>query len=97
MPFIDPQASNLLRELREHRGLSPEDLAAEIKAMAMSLGPAWTRGTVDAYTIRRIEGTPDSQRPGLVPGPRVRFVIAHYFDKRPDQIWKSGRRVRVAA
>lgn len=95
MPFIDTEASALITKLREERGLSPEDLAAEIRSMARKLGPAWTRGTVDPYTIRRIEGNPTRGRLGLVPGTRVQFVIAHYFGLVPHDIWKPGRRFRA--
>lgn len=98
MPFIDPEASALIRELREQRGLSPEALADEIDAMIAREGDAWKRGSVDAYTIRRIEGIPGrADRPGFVPGTRVQFVLAYYFDLLPHEIWKPARRVKVTA
>jgi transcriptional regulator with XRE-family HTH domain len=95
MPFIDPEAATLVRALREARGLSPEALAREITVMAA--GEGWTRGSVDAYTIRRIEGTASRNRPGRVPSARVAFVVAHYFGMRPHDIWKPSRRVQVPA
>lgn len=91
MPFIDTQAAARLVELREARGLSPEDLAREIAEMAKRLGPGWTRGAVDPYTIRRIE------KKGFVPGTRVSFVIATYFEVDRREIWKPGQRVEIAA
>lgn len=60
--------------------------------MAERLGDAWTRGTVDAYTIRRIEGKPEIGRPGFVPRLRVQFVIAKYFGVSHLEIWKPGAR-----
>ena len=89
MPFVDPEAGALVREMREARGLSPEALAVEISAMAAREG--WTRGTVDAYTIRRIEGKPP-ERLGRVPSTRVAFVVAQFFDMQPHEIWKPTRR-----
>lgn len=95
MPFIDPDASQTLKDLREAQGLSPKDLAAEIKHMASRRGAAWTRGAVDEYTIRRIEGKPEEHRHGFVPTIRVQFVIATFFGVDRREIWKPGRKVRV--
>lgn len=63
--------------------------------MVEAKGEAWTRGTVDAFTIRRIEGNPALNRPGRVPTARVAFVVAHYFGMQPHEIWKPTRRVKV--
>ena len=37
---------------------------------------------VSGHTIRRIE------RSGCVPGPRVQFLLAHYFEMRPTDLWR---------
>lgn len=85
MALIDHYASQRLRDMRESRGLSPEALAQEIAAKAKSAG--WgCRGTVDAHTIRRIE------RRGHVPGPRIAFVVAAYFDLVPHELWLPANR-----
>jgi hypothetical protein len=82
MAFTDYAAADKLRALREGAGYnSAEALAAGIKLKAAS-APWGHRGTVDPWTIRMIER-------GHVPGPRIRFVIASYFDKQPTDIWDS--------
>lgn len=89
MPFTDSHAAERLVELREAAGLSPEHLAKEITAMAKSAG--WTKGAVDAYTIRRIE-----KDPYPVPTVRVQFVIAHYFGLAPHELWQPRyRKLRI--
>lgn len=83
MAFIDHRAADELRELREFNGYnSPEDLAKAIRVKAKT-EPWGERGTVDAHTIRRIE------RHGHKPGPRARFVLAHFFGLRPNQLWQD--------
>jgi DNA-binding XRE family transcriptional regulator len=91
MALIDHYAAQRLRDMREERGLSPETLAAEIREHIKSQG--WgSRGAVDPHTIRRIE------RRGHVPGPRIAFVIANYFELRPNELWlPANRRVEQAA
>jgi hypothetical protein len=89
MPLIDHIAADKLIHLREARGLSPEGLSLAIKRAAPDA--AWReRGAVDAHTIRRIE------RRGHVPSPRVRFVLAQFFDIEPGEIWAPHNR-RLAA
>lgn len=93
MAFIDYTAAADLKELREERGFnSPEALAQAIKLRAEKA--EWgEKGAVDAHTIRRVE------KHGHKPGPRARFVLAMFFDRRPDEIWRPGREqsVEVAA
>ena len=88
MPYTDRVAAQILKQLREDSGLSPEALALEIRQAART-APWGNRGAVDAHTIRRIEAD------GHIPGPRVRFVLAHYFDVQPNEIWGDGRLVRA--
>jgi len=87
--LIDHAAAQRIRELREIRGFSPEALAAAIKDASKN-APWGERGAVDAHTIRRIE------KHGHVPGPRVQFVLARFFDLTPHELWQP-RRSRVAA
>lgn len=88
MPYIDPSASARVKELREPLGYSPERLAAVVRARATREG--WDLGGIDAYTIRRIEGT--DRRWGLIPGLRVRVLLETYFETR---IWKQENRIWV--
>lgn len=84
MPMVDHYAGQALREMRELRGLSPEALSDDIRLRARNA--AWgERGAVDAHTIRRIE------RRGHVPGPRVQFILASYFDKTVHELWVPSR------
>lgn len=89
MALIDHFAAQRLREMREDRGLSPEQLASELRRAARS-APWGERGCVDAHTIRRIE------RHGHVPGPRVQFVLANFFGCPMRDIWVPSRQ-RAAA
>lgn len=90
MPFIDHVAARRLTDLREAAGHSPESLALAIRDAAGR--NAWgERGTVDAHTIRRIE------REGHVPGVRVRFVVAHFFDLPPHRLWQSRNKMAVGS
>lgn len=84
MALIDTYAAQTLVDLRRSHGLSPEALAAAISRDSLARGFG-NRGAVDAHTIRRIE------RHGHVPGIRIAFVLANYFDKRPDEIWDERR------
>lgn len=82
--LIDHAAAQRIREMREARGYSPEALSAAIKEAGKD-APWGDRGAVDAHTIRRIE------RSGHVPGPRVQFVLANYFDLTPHELWLPQR------
>lgn len=86
MPFIDYSAADRVRELREDRGLSVEGLANAIKRYAAAQGWAKVHGTVDAFTLRRIE------EDGHCPSERVRLVIALFFEIRPREIWRPESR-----
>ena len=66
-------AGRLLKSWRLDRGLSPEQLAWEIAAAK--------RGFVSGRQIRRIEAE------GIVPTPRVMFMLAQHFGTSPSQIW----------
>jgi transcriptional regulator with XRE-family HTH domain len=91
MAFIDHVAAQNLRSLREERGLSPEALATEIR-LAAKTAPWGMRGCVDAHTLRRIE------RRGHVPGPRIQFVLSHFFGVDRREIWNpTNARLEVAA
>lgn len=89
MPYIDTVASSRIRAERRARGLSPEALAEEIAEMARREG--WKTGTIDAYTIRRIEGT--SKRHGRIPQLRVQCVLGLYFGMPHQEIWRDEHRV----
>jgi len=91
MPLIDFHAAQLLTEMREERGLSPEALAQQIAVRRDIAGLPTGRGTVDAHTIRRIE------RHGHVPGPRVAFVLAAFFGMRPNELWRPVHRRKAIA
>jgi hypothetical protein len=93
MPYIDKAAAARVKGERESRGLSPEALAREIRSLASQRG--WKLGTVDAYTIRRIEGT--AQRDPLVPSIRVRCVLGLYFGIPHQQIWDESRWVHIGS
>jgi hypothetical protein len=84
MAFTDYTAADKLRELREAAGYnSAEALATAIRLAAPKAKATWgKRGTVDAWTIRKIEE-------GHVPGPRIRFVLAGYFGCEQNEIWQS--------
>lgn len=92
MPMVDFAAAQRIREMREAQGYSPEALAAAIRDAAQT-APWGDRGAVDAHTVRRIE------REGHVPGPRVMFVLARFFDLTPHELWlpRSSRSKAEAA
>lgn len=89
MALIDHYAAQRLKDLREEAGLSPEALSTAIR-IAADDAPWGDRGAVDAHTIRRIE------RRGHVPGPRVQFVLSHFFGMPMREIWAPSNQ-RVAA
>jgi hypothetical protein len=81
MAFTDHHAANEIRSLREAAGYnSAEQLATAIR-IAAPKAPWGKRGTVDAWTIRKVEE-------GHVPGPRIRFVLASYFGRDQTDIWQ---------
>jgi ribosome-binding protein aMBF1 (putative translation factor) len=85
----DFRAADYVRELRESRGLGRRDLAEAIETLA-SKGTDVLPYTVSDRTIHRIE------EDGAIPGPRVRFAIARFFDVPMADIWRPRRR-KVAA
>jgi hypothetical protein len=81
MAFIDHRAADEIRRLREDAGYnSAEQLAAAIR-LAAPKAPWGKRGTVDAWTIRKVEE-------GHVPGPRIRTVLAGYFGLAQRDVWQ---------
>lgn len=62
-----------VRACRIDRGLSPEALSKAISEASL--------GHVSGRQIRRIEGD------GIVPTPRVQFLLATFFGTTPTQIW----------
>lgn len=82
MAFADYTAAETIRDLREAAGYnSPETLAAAIRS-ASGKAKWGKRGTVDPWTIRKIEQ-------GHVPGPRIRFILASFFEVEQREIWQS--------
>src|SRR5688572_5738204 len=79
----DKRAGQLLKEWRLDKGLSPEQLSWELYAQGL--------GTVSGRQIRRIENT------GVVPTPRVMFMLATYFDTTPRSVWRPQRAVPTGA
>lgn len=73
-------AGRLLKSWRLDQGLSPEQLAWEL-ARAQ-------RGHVSGRQIRRIENE------GVVPTPRVMFMLASHFGAKPSDVWH--RELKVA-
>lgn len=94
MGLIDTGAADRLAELMEGHGWTPESLALEIRlevelATKTNQLPRWGKlGTVDASTIRRILDH------GHVPGPRVKSVLARFFDRGMGEIWRPTARQR---
>ena len=80
----DRHAGRHVRELREDRGLTPEQLSYEISKQ-------YPDYPVSGRTIRRVE------REGAIPTVRVKFGIARAFGKVPSEIWCSHARRPVAA
>lgn len=66
-------AGRLLKTWRLDRGLSPEALAWEMAKEQL--------GHVTGRQIRRIESE------GVVPTPRVAFMLARFFGAKPSDIW----------
>jgi transcriptional regulator with XRE-family HTH domain len=77
----DLTAGLVLRELRENRGLSPEQMPFAM--LRAGLEP------VSGKTIRRIER-------GAIPQVRVKFALAQFYGRDVSAIW-IVRRQRVAA
>jgi transcriptional regulator with XRE-family HTH domain len=85
-PRRDFEAGELLRELRQERFLTREEMPR-----------AMLRAGVDrdlipcARTLARIETD------GAIPRERIRFGLAQFFDRSPRSIWGSRDRERVLA
>ena len=79
----DHRAGALLKELRENRGLSPEQLSHAIYGAGL--------GTISGQTIRRTEDK------GAIPQVRNRFALAQFFDREVVDIWQPKRQVRQSA
>lgn len=83
MAFADHTAASKIRVLREQAGYNSAETLATAIRVAAAKGAEWgRRGTVDAWTIRKIEE-------GHVPGPRIRFVLASFFDVEAEEIWQQ--------
>jgi len=81
LAFTDHHAAEKLRELREAAGYNSAEALASAIGLAAHKADWGKRGTVDAWTIRKIEQ-------GHVPGPRIRFVLASYFECEQNAIWE---------
>lgn len=68
-------AGRLLKSWRLDRGLSPEQLSWQM-AQAQ-------RGYISGRQIRRIEAE------GIIPTPRVMFMLATHFGTTPTAIWRD--------
>ena len=79
----DLPAAELLQELREAKGLSPEQMPFAMLRAGVE--------PVSGQTIRRIE------RIGAVPQVRVKFALAEFFERDIKEIWTVRRRARVVA
>lgn len=78
----DTLAGQLLRELRENRGLSPEQMPYALHRAGFQ--------PVSGPTVRRIE------REGMVPHIATRFALAQFFGREVTDVWRPSRD-RVAA
>lgn len=85
MVHRDPIAGELLAELREKRGISPEAMPREMLRAGIK------RDRVpSSATIRRAEGI------GMVPNVSHRAGLAEFFERDMHTIWEPPSR-RVAA
>jgi DNA-binding XRE family transcriptional regulator len=82
----DWQAADLVRQLREDHGLSPEQLAEKIALLA---GKGDTLYPISSRTIYRIENN------GQEPTVRVKFALATVFDRLPSDIWNQRKGCRA--
>jgi DNA-binding XRE family transcriptional regulator len=78
-PNRDFAAADLLHELREAKGWSPEQVPHELKARGLE--------HVCGRTVRRIEGE------GVIPRVRVKFALAALHGLEIKDIWGSRQRV----
>lgn len=78
----DLAAAARLRELRENRGLSPEQLPYFMARAGVE--------PVSGKTIRRIEGK------GAIPQVRVKFALASFFGVTVSTIWSQFERAGVS-
>jgi hypothetical protein len=76
----DHRAAERLYELRDARGLSPEQLTHELYRAGLE--------PVCGSTIRRIE------RIGAIPQHRTKHALATYFGLEVRDIWRPKRRKR---
>lgn len=76
----------LLRDLREARGLSPEEVPH-----AMLRAKIERRSIPSARTIRRVEET------GRKPHVRYAFGLAQFYGVELPQLWPADQRARAAA
>jgi len=83
--MLDP-TGQLLRELREARGLSPEEMPH-----AMLRAKIDRRSIPSGRTIRRVEAT------GRMPHVRYAFGLAQFFGVELIHLWPIDQRVRAAA
>lgn len=84
--FRDDHAAELLRLMREQRGLSPEQVP-----FAMHRAGVHCDHIPSARTIRRVEEV------GMVPQVRFRFGLAQFYGRELRDIWSVRRRARSAA
>jgi transcriptional regulator with XRE-family HTH domain len=81
----DTDAAAVLRDLREARGLSPEEVPHKMRMAGIE-----NRNIPSGRTIRRVEDE------GVVPIVRYRFGLAAFYERPITAIWAPARQ-RVAA
>lgn len=86
MPLQGAETGYWLQELREARGLSPEEVPH-----AMLRARIDRRSIPSSRTIRRVEAT------GRMPHPRYAFGIAQFYGVEIAQLWPVRDRQRIAA
>jgi transcriptional regulator with XRE-family HTH domain len=78
----DTAAGDRVRRLRINQGLGIRDLARAIEEKGVEAGYDRERVCVSEDTLALLEK-------GHIPGPRIKFAVAHYFGLRPGQLWKD--------
>jgi transcriptional regulator with XRE-family HTH domain len=81
----DTDAAAVLRDLREARGLSPEEVPHKMRMIGID-----NRNIPSSRTIRRVEAV------GIIPQVRYRFGLAEFYGQPITSIWASARK-RVLA